>query len=171
MASPIVNRPSCHRGAGITFAIICHRWLEHTHPFIDGKIRAPTLNGRSTMHGCKVLVAEDEPVILLDLEFALASAGFEVFLASNAEMAMMFFDGQPSQISALVTDIHLGPGKQRGWEVARYARLGNPKIAVVYVTADPAASRGGVSNSIMIHKPFFMAQVVIALTTLLKAPV
>ncbi|MBZ9725285.1 response regulator [Mesorhizobium sp. CO1-1-11] len=123
------------------------------------------------MHGCKVLVAEDEPVILLDLEFALASAGFEVFLASNAEIAMMVFDGQPSQISALVTDIHLGPGKQRGWEVARYARLGNPTIAVVYVTADPAASRGGVSNSIMIHKPFFMAQVVTALTTLLKAPV
>ncbi|TPJ12930.1 response regulator [Mesorhizobium sp. B2-7-3] len=123
------------------------------------------------MHGCKVLVAEDEPVILLDLEFALASAGFEVLLASNAEIAMMVFDGQPSQIGALVTDIHLGPGKQRGWEVARYARLGNPKIAVVYVTADPAASRGGVSNSIMIHKPFFMAQVVTALTTLLKAPV
>ncbi|WP_181166511.1 hypothetical protein [Mesorhizobium sp. B2-4-18] len=40
------------------------------------------------MHDGKVLVVEDEPVILLDLDFALTNAGFNVVATSNAAGVM-----------------------------------------------------------------------------------
>ncbi|WP_246680589.1 response regulator [Mesorhizobium sp. B2-4-13] len=99
------------------------------------------------MHDGKVLVVEDEPVILLDLDFALTKAGFTVVAASNAASAIEAFDVDPSRIRALVADIRLGPG-MRGWDVARHIRQANPNLPVVYATGDTASHWGaeGVSK-------------------------
>ncbi|WP_246678860.1 hypothetical protein [Mesorhizobium sp. B2-5-7] len=50
------------------------------------------------MHDGKVLVVEDEPVILLDLDFALTNAGFNVVATNNAAGAIEAFDNDPSTI-------------------------------------------------------------------------
>lgn len=116
-----------------------------------------------------VLVVEDETLILLDLESALEEAGFEVVGVSNADQAIAVFDENPGKFKALLSDIRLGPGLS-GWEVARHLRQRNATLPVVYVSGDSANQWGakGVPNSIMISKPFFLPQVITAISTLLN---
>ncbi|WP_281406169.1 response regulator [Mesorhizobium sp. B2-3-10] len=116
-----------------------------------------------------ILVVEDEPLILMDIESGLEDAGFEVVRAKNAEIAIEVFDTDPSNILALVTDVRLGNGKS-GWELARYFRHASPAMPVVYVSGDSAPhwAEQGVPNSVMISKPFAVVQIVTALATLLN---
>ncbi|CDX36534.1 response regulator [Mesorhizobium sp. WSM4935] len=116
-----------------------------------------------------VLVVEDETMILLDIESALEEAGFEVVGLSSAAEGLAAFDTDPEKFRGVVTDIRLGSGES-GWEVARHIRRVNPTIPVVYVSGDSAIHWGaeGVPNSIMITKPFFLPQVLTAISTLLN---
>ncbi|RWH73426.1 response regulator [Mesorhizobium sp.] len=118
-----------------------------------------------------VLVVEDEAMILVDLESGLEEAGFEVVGVRNAAEAIAAFDVAPNRFKALLSDIRLGSG-QSGWELARCVRQSNPRIPVVYVSGDSAGQWGaeGVPNSIMISKPFFMPQIVTALSSLMNDP-
>ena len=117
-----------------------------------------------------ILVVEDEPLILLDLETALQEAGFEVVTAHNAAEAIAAFDAQPDEFKGLVTDIRLGAG-QSGWDVARHLRQANSTLPVIYVSGDSAIHWGaeGVPESVMITKPFVLPQIITALATLLNA--
>jgi two-component system, OmpR family, response regulator len=121
------------------------------------------------MNNGAVLVVEDEHLILLDVESALEEAGFDVVGAQNAAQAMAFFDAEPVKFKGLVTDIRLGAGKS-GWEVARHLRRANPTIPVIYMSGDSAIHWGaeGVPESVMITKPFFLPQIIAALSTLLN---
>ncbi len=117
-----------------------------------------------------VLVVEDEPLILLDVETALQEAGFEVVAANDAEQALAAFDSDPIKFKGLITDIRLGNGKS-GWEIARHLRQSNPTIPVIYMSGDSAIHWGaeGVPDSVMITKPFFLPQIITALSTLMNA--
>lgn len=118
-----------------------------------------------------ILLVEDEAMILLDLEAGLEEAGFEVVGLKNAAEAIAAFDAAPDRFKALLSDIRLGSG-QSGWELARYVRQSSPTIPVVYISGDSAGQWGaeGVPNSIMISKPFFMPQIVTALSSLMNDP-
>ena len=121
------------------------------------------------MENSLVLVVEDEPLILLDLETGLEEAGFRVVAVPNAEAAIEAFEENPGSFSSLLTDIRLGSGKS-GWELARHVRNTNPTIPVVYISAHgaPQWSAEGVPESIMITKPFAPPQIITALSTLLN---
>ena len=116
-----------------------------------------------------VLVVEDEPLILLDVETALQEAGFEVVAAQNAAQAIAAFDAEPEKFKGLITDIRIGVGKS-GWDLARHLRQTNSTLPVVYMSGDSAIHWGseGVPESIMITKPFFLPQIITALSTLLN---
>lgn len=116
-----------------------------------------------------VLVVEDEPLILLDVETALTEAGFEVVSVSDAAKAIDAFDAEPTKFKALVTDIRLGEGKS-GWEIARHLRQANATIPVIYASGDGAIHWGaeGVPGSVMISKPYALPQIITALSTLLN---
>nr|WP_245490331.1 response regulator [Mesorhizobium sp. M7A.F.Ca.US.011.01.1.1] len=109
------------------------------------------------MSDIAILVVEDEPLILLDLETALQEAGFLVVGVPNAEAAVEAFDEDPSKFAGLLTDIRLGSGES-GWEIARHVRRGNSSLPVVYISGDSADLWGseGVPDSVMIVKPFFL---------------
>lgn len=121
------------------------------------------------MSNAAVLVVEDEQLILLDVESALEEAGFEIVAAHNAAQAIAAFDAEPGKFKGLITDIRLGTG-QSGWEVARHLRQSNPTIPVIYMSGDSAIHWGaeGVPESVMITKPFFLPQIITALSTLLN---
>ncbi|TIS13181.1 MAG: response regulator [Mesorhizobium sp.] len=121
------------------------------------------------MGGGTILVVEDEPLILLEIETALEEAGFAVSGLTSAEAALSAFDAAPETIKALITDIRLGPGKS-GWDLAREIRAANPAMPVIYISGDSAVHwpSEGVPNSVMIAKPFFMPQITTALATLLN---
>ena len=59
-----------------------------------------------------VLVVEDEPMILVELESAVEEAGFEIVGLRNGEEAIAVFDASPDRFKALLTDIRLGPGRR-----------------------------------------------------------
>jgi DNA-binding response OmpR family regulator len=116
-----------------------------------------------------LLLVEDEPLIRTSLAAALEEGGYGVFEAGDAVEAVAQLDNEKT-VAGLVTDIRLGSGMS-GWEVARHARQRNPGIAVVYMSGDSAAdwTAEGVPNSVMLQKPFAMAQVTTAISTLLNA--
>lgn len=115
-----------------------------------------------------LLYVEDEALIAVAVSEALEEAGFDVQHVLNGQDAAAALRERADQFQALVTDVRLP--EVDGWELARLARELNPSIPVVYVSGDSAGewSAHGVPNSLMLQKPFAMAQIVAAVTTLLN---
>jgi len=116
-----------------------------------------------------VLVVEDEYILQADLENALNEAGFATAIVASGEEALTLFNGGKLTCLALVADIRL-VGRLSGWDVARRIREKEPAFPVVYVTgaASDEWASNGVPNSILISKPFAVAQLVAALSNLLN---
>jgi CheY-like chemotaxis protein len=102
-----------------------------------------------------VLVCEDDVLLALHLQQVLTDAGHEPLWAADAHEAAFLLDSHAHSLSALLTDIDLGPGPS-GFEVAHLARHRRPALPVIYVTAQPEAEvrRRGVNGSVLIAKPF-----------------
>ena len=116
-----------------------------------------------------LLLVEDEPLIRALLVEGLEDGGYALAEAEDGEKAMAELDSA-KRFVGLITDIRLGSGAS-GWEVARHARQNAPGIAVVYVTGDGAGdwTAEGVPNSVLLQKPFAIAQVTTAISNLLNA--
>jgi DNA-binding NtrC family response regulator len=115
------------------------------------------------------LLAEDEALLLVDFEGALKEAGFGVVAVTSGGRAVELLTSDDSAIQGVITDIRF-PQRPDGWEVARIARKIVPDMPVVYVSGDSAPdwASEGVPNSIMLEKPFAMAQLVTAISQLLN---
>jgi FixJ family two-component response regulator len=70
----------------------------------------------------------------------------------------------------LITDVNL-PGPVTGWDIAHRARELNPGLPVIYMTggAGHEWSAHGVPESLLVTKPFALAQVVTAVAQLMNA--
>jgi DNA-binding response OmpR family regulator len=116
----------------------------------------------------RILVVEDDALLLLETEAILQEAGFDVITANDGRSA---FPGiENGEINGLVTDINLG-SSLNGWEVARHARETRPDLPVVYVSGEHSSewTAHAVPNSLMVAKPYAPAQLVTAIATLLNA--
>lgn len=73
-------------------------------------------------------------------------------------------------VAGVLTDIRCGSGPD-GWAIARRARELHPHIPVIYMSGDSAHEHSayGVPDSIMLQKPFAVAQVVTAISMLMNA--
>jgi DNA-binding NtrC family response regulator len=122
------------------------------------------------MVGKLLLLVEDEVLIAHSLEEALTEAGFEVQLATKGTEATKALDENGAQIAALVTDVRLPLDGPNGFDLAHRARELSATIAVVYMSGDSAAdwASKGVPKSIMLAKPFAIAQLVTAVSQLLN---
>lgn len=117
----------------------------------------------------RILVVEDEVLILHLIESGLEDGGFKAMLATSADQAFKILDAQSPPFCAVITDVNLGRGKS-GWDVARHARELAPDVAIIYVSghgADEWASHG-LPKSVMITKPFAIAQLLTAVSHLLN---
>lgn len=116
-----------------------------------------------------LLLAEDEPLIREDVRHGLTEVGFAVVTANNGNDAIRELEASPARFRAVITDIRLGAGPN-GWDVAHRARELVPDIAIVYMSGDSVAdwSANGVPKSIMVAKPFVLAQLVTAVSNLLN---
>jgi len=115
-----------------------------------------------------LLIAEDEFLLVPDIEEALEEAGYQIVITSNGTDAIAQLETGASRFKALITDIRMGPGPT-GWDVAHRARELSPSLPVIYMTGDSAASwaANGVPNSVLLQKPFVMAQLVVAVSQLI----
>jgi CheY-like chemotaxis protein len=105
--------------------------------------------------GIFVLFVDDNFICNLDIREYLQAAGFHVEAVFCAAAAFEVLAKHREQLSALVTDIDLGPGPD-GFEVARRARALYPDLPVVFIsgTAQMRFPAQGVDGSWLLAKPF-----------------
>jgi DNA-binding response OmpR family regulator len=117
-----------------------------------------------------VLLVEDETMLTLVLEESLREAGYAVVVAHDGQSAVTELESDPDRFYALITDIRM-PGKLTGWDVGHRARELLPTMPVIYMSGDKASdwASQGVPNSIMLQKPFAVAQAITAVSQLLNA--
>lgn len=103
---------------------------------------------------CPAVVIEDEWLLRTEIADALANQGWEVVELASGELALEWLDagGTPG---LLVTDIRL-PGGVMGWDVAETFRRRNPKLTVVYCSANPQDLARQVPGSFFFPKPIRM---------------
>jgi DNA-binding response OmpR family regulator len=115
-----------------------------------------------------LLLVEDEALLAVPLQAELQEAGFDVTLALTGSVALAQLEADPSSFVGLVTDIRL-PAVD-GWTIATRARELIATMPVVYMSGDSAAdwASKGVPGSIMLAKPFAIAQLTEAITRLIN---
>ena len=115
-----------------------------------------------------LFLIEDETIIQLAVEVALKDGGYDVLVAQDGAEAMAELEKDATRFRGIITDIRLGSGPD-GWAVAHRARELVPGIPIIYMSGDSASdwSANGVPNSIIVSKPFAVAQIVTAISTLL----
>ncbi len=97
--------------------------------------------------GKPVLYVEDETLVRVATVDLLASAGYAVRDAADAERALALLDAEPA-LALMVTDVGL-PG-MNGHELAAEARRRRPGLKVVFLTGyDRARFRGGADDSLL----------------------
>lgn len=116
-----------------------------------------------------IFVVEDDPQMQVLVEEVLKDGGFACLITTSGEEANNLLVEGIGKYCALVTDIKLRGGID-GWKVGRCVRGLNQDIPVIYMTGDPADKWAscGVPHSIILNKPFALAQVVIAVAQLLN---
>ncbi len=116
-----------------------------------------------------LLLVEDEETLHAMLETALTDEGFDVVVARNGHSTIAELESDGARFKGVITDIKLGPG-QNGWEICHRAREIVPNIPVIYMSGDSAHewTANGVPESVMLQKPFALAQLITAISTLLN---
>lgn len=79
----------------------------------------------------KILVVDDEPNILMSLEFLLRKKGYEVFIARDGEEALNLFNSQEPNMAIL--DIMMP--KVDGYEVCNHIKATLPSCKVIFLSA------------------------------------
>ena len=107
-----------------------------------------------------VPVGDDEALIRDVVQCALEEDGYAVVAADSGRAAISILEARNAEYRILVTDVALGRGSS-GWEVARRARELYPDVAVVYISGAHLNDypSQGVANSIVIDKPFGVAEI------------
>lgn len=80
----------------------------------------------------RVLVVDDEMVVLAFAERALRSAGYEVVVASDGPEALRLVEAQPQPFDLFVVDVVMP--QMRGDELGRRLRQQDPDVKVLYFT-------------------------------------
>jgi DNA-binding response OmpR family regulator len=124
------------------------------------------MNGNTNL----LLLAEDEPLILLYLQDALEAGGYDVIPAQSGHEASAILEERYTDFAGFVTDIKLGKGPD-GWQLAHRARELSPSISIIYATGDSAVDWAvkGVPQSVVLQKPFAEKQLLTALSMLLSS--
>lgn len=110
----------------------------------------------------RLLVVDDERLMLMSLRMVLDEEGYQVDTAKNVAEARDLLDRYPYQV--LITDLVLPDGK--GFDIIRHARQLNEALESILLTGsdDPMdeneALMAGVS--VVIHKPCALSSVVSA---------
>lgn len=117
----------------------------------------------TTTDGKLVLLVEDEALIREVIALELEDAGFEVVQAADGAEAVEALASRPPDL--LFTDIRL-PGSLSGWDIAEQARKVRPTLPIIYATGYADAHDRRLEGSVLLTKPFYPAQVLIAVRDL-----
>jgi CheY-like chemotaxis protein len=117
--------------------------------------------------GGRILIAEDEPVILTLAQSEFEDAGYEVLTARDGRSALATLE-QNADIALLFTDIRM-PGDIDGWTLAKSARQLKPDLPVIYATGFSEEHVQLVEGAMWFTKPYRLSSIVEAAASLLQA--
>ncbi|MDY0959041.1 MULTISPECIES: response regulator [unclassified Sphingomonas] len=81
-----------------------------------------------------ILVVDDQPLLLLHVQFAFEDAGYRVIQATSADEALVALDRHP-EIRAVFTDVTM-PGTLDGAALATRLRESHPHVAIIVTSGD-----------------------------------
>lgn len=116
----------------------------------------------------RVLMVEDESMLLEVITADLEDAGFGVLQAATAEVAMNILRTE-AFVDVLFTDIRL-PGQMDGWQLAEAARALRPDLPVIYATGFTQTPPRLIEGSVFLTKPYRAAAVIKAITAFTAPP-
>jgi two-component system alkaline phosphatase synthesis response regulator PhoP len=104
----------------------------------------------------KILIAEDEPSIVLSLEFLLAGAGYEVVAACDGKEALLLADELRPDLIVLDIMLPVINGFDVCAEVRRRSKLGHTKILILTARGREAEVQRGLAlgADAFMTKPF-----------------
>ena len=116
----------------------------------------------------RVLVVDDEPNILLSLEFILEEEGFDVATATDGEEALE----AARRFSPDIVLLDVAMPRRDGYEVCRLlkqAGVGGPKVVMLTAKGQPLERRKGleVGADAYVSKPFHAEELVRTMRSLL----
>lgn len=109
----------------------------------------------------RILIVEDEPLILMATADMVEELGHSVDEANSAEQALQLLERK--QVDVLLTDVGL-PGMQ-GTELARVVRSRWPEVKIIFASGDSAAKiSSGITDALQLPKPFSLDELEACLT-------
>ncbi|MGY6558676.1 MAG: response regulator transcription factor [Nitritalea sp.] len=116
----------------------------------------------------KILIVDDEPNILLSLEFLFKKEGYRVFIARDGEEALAIIDENVPTL--IILDIMMP--KVDGYEVCNFLKEHHPEVKVIFLTAkgkQKDKEKGlGMGADLYLTKPFSTKELVAQVKQLLQ---
>lgn len=116
----------------------------------------------------KILIVDDEPNILLSLEFLFKKEGYKVYIARDGEEAMGIIDENIPEL--VILDIMMP--KVDGYEVCQYLKKMHTEVKVVFISAKskPQDIQKGMTlgADLYVTKPFSTKELVGKIKSLLN---
>lgn len=112
----------------------------------------------SPVAGKKILLVDDDPMVLEVIKTCLQRAGFEVQTATDGAQALRTYQRGPANWSLVISDVTMP--NMGGVELAQRMRALNPEVRVVLVSGDTEATREEALSALqpnvppLIKKPF-----------------
>ncbi|MEY2882643.1 MAG: hypothetical protein RL490_367 [Pseudomonadota bacterium] len=113
----------------------------------------------------RILIVDDEALVLEIACMEFEDAGFDVLAASDGTTALELIGGDPD-IDLLFTDIRM-PGTIDGWALAQSGRQLRAQLPVIYATGFSADTPRMVDDALFFTKPYRLGQIVEAAQRLL----
>ena len=113
---------------GTTFRIYLPRLPGNVLPLSEPTKPASMPGGHET-----ILLAEDEPSLLVAMRNALSQLGYRILEASSGPKALEIWQENREEINLLLTDLVM-PDRMTGKELAQRLLQENPKLKVIYMS-------------------------------------
>src|SRR5579871_1762031 len=127
--------------------------------------------GQKAFLMAKVLVVEDEAMVLVLAESVIQSAGYETISAASLSEAEALVSSLDGHLDLVFTDISLGDDTEGGVQIGHLIRQQHPATPVLYTSGrnlTDGLKEMLVERSVFLPKPYTDTQLVEAIEALLR---
>ncbi len=152
--------------------VIPESWIEKQPDNVseddqEGQIQGAESGSESLRKSGKVLLVDDDPMVLEVIKACLTHEKFEMITARNGEEGIRLFRRNEGKIALIVSDITMP--KKTGIDLVREVRQGNTSIPILLISGDAEAAREEALLSLpeprptLLHKPFSLKELMEAM--------